>query len=143
MSALVRWIGIAAMTIFWSLPGRAQSVSVVTPLKWQCVQTMDAQFNVACRPMPANAPVELIEQIAVAGAMDTPTNATGLLPVAQRGAAEVYSTPAWLIPLHVAPSDAAHVQLLLESVLCGAQSQCWVSYGTRSNDAASMTVAGR
>lgn len=146
MSALVRCIGIAIVAIFWSFPGQAQSVAVVEPLKWHCVQTMDAQFNVACRPLPADAPIDLIELIestAVAAAIVTPPNATGLVPVAQRGAAEVYSAPAWLIPLHVAPSDAAHVQLLLESVLCGAQSHCWVSYGTRSNDAASMTLAGR
>jgi hypothetical protein len=136
-------LGTAAAAFLIALQVQAQSVAGVTPLKWRCVQTLDAQFNVACRPDAARTPVEPVAPSNTEAVMDTAPRALGLLPVAQRGAAEVFSTPAWLIPLHVAPVDTAHVQLLLESVLCGAQSQCKVTYDVQSSGAVTITLAGR
>lgn len=136
-------LSFGAVAFVLAFPVQAEFVTDTIPLMWQCIQTVDAQFNVACRPMQAATSFELDERIPTEAGRDKPPAASGLQPVAQRGAAEVFSAPAWLIPLHVAPADAAHVQLLLESVLCGAQLQCRVTYSKQTGIAVPVTLAGR
>lgn len=93
-------------------------------LRWQCMQRSDAQHSVACLPtwaMAGRADMSLVA---------TPSRpGPEMRPVAERGAAEVFSADAWIVPLHAAPTDPARVAALLQSVLCGRQPDCRVSYG--------------
>lgn len=121
-----------------STPALAQAPSQARVLAWHCLQQDDAAFHVLCVPRmwPAHAPEAATE-------VNPPGVNVNMLPVAQRGDAEVMSTQAWRIPLHVRPSDPAHVTVLLQSVLCGKRSQCEVSYGASGSLSKGLLTASR
>lgn len=99
-------------------------------LSWDCVQESDDRFHVRCVPRLLNtepsAPV----------AFDYPlqerpgelVRARDLRPVAHRSEAEVFSVPAWRVPLYAPPLDDSFVIVLLRSVLCGKAAGCEVNY---------------
>lgn len=130
-------LSLSASCILSPLPAAAQEASVTKALAWHCTQEMDAAFHVLCVP-----------RIAEAGSPAAPDAPPGvslnLMPVAQRGDAEVMSADAWRIPLHVRPGDPVFVTTLLKSVLCGKRAACDVSYdGVRREGRPTSTVAAR
>lgn len=110
------------------------------PLVWNCVQEYDASFHVLCMPRLAGKAATGLH--ADGSGEDSSDDAaptprwTNMTPVAQRGDAEVMSTQAWRVPLHVAPRDMTKVGALLESALCGKRDHCSVRYAGRPTQVA-------
>ena len=106
----------------------ASAADVEPTLSWRCVQQFDDSFHVRC--VPSSSPG--------AGTLDEVRANLPLerLPVAERGRAEIHSTEAWLVPLHVPPSDSGLVEELLRSVLCGKHSACKVDYSSHGRTTA-------
>jgi hypothetical protein len=110
-----------------SAPTRTAAQNHFPPaaLTWRCTQGFDASYHVLCLP-DAGAPAA--RSISVAEPAPRSGAAADLVPVAERGIAEVFSADAWRVPLHSAPVDPVRVQALLESALCGKRSSCAVRY---------------
>ena len=110
-----------------------------TGIVWTCSQEHDAYFHVSCVPQHARvrneaAPAdslrerELARGEAAARQSNPAFHGHDMRPVAARGEPEVFSTRAWRVPLYSQPGKPAAVAGLLESVLCGAESNCTVTY---------------
>lgn len=99
---------------------------------WHCVQQRDASYHVACSPqaIESGSAEHPSSAVAASTSADPPATFMGrdMRPVATRGGVEVFSAPAWRVPLHAPPSDKAAVAQLLDAVLCGNASACGVSY---------------
>ncbi len=125
----------AGLAVSATAADRPQAAAIA----WHCSQEADASFQVLCVPRQADADTAT----AVPAPPVTPGTAgvtpfADMRPVAQRGDAEVFSAPAWRIPLHARPTDIDMVRQLLKSVLCGTHPACGVSY-----DNERVRVAGR
>ena len=129
--------GLLAAVCLLPLSAVAQEAAAPNVLAWHCVQESDAAFHVLCVPRMGGS--ENISRNTVAATAHGVN--LNLLPVAQRGDAEVMSADAWRIPLHVRPSDTSFVTTLLKSVLCGKHVACAVSYGAHEHEAAPMRTA--
>lgn len=108
-------------------------------IAWHCTQETDASFHVLC--IPRHADVDTAHAAPAPSARPSTAGVAtfaDMRPVAQRGDAEVFSAPAWRLPLHARPTDRDTVQQLLKSVLCGSHPACRVSY-----DNEGFRVAGR
>lgn len=115
----------------------AQDVAAAPALAWRCVQQTDAAFHVLCVPrMQVGASPHLDATPAMRPGVNV-----NMLPVAQRGDAEVMSADAWRIPLHVQPRDPQLVAQLLKSVLCGTRAACDVQYGAQGHEGAALLTA--
>ncbi|MDO9092337.1 MAG: hypothetical protein Q8R98_26860 [Rubrivivax sp.] len=114
--------GIAASA---AAAGQPQAAAIA----WHCTQEADASFHVLCVPRQAEAGAPDAAPAATAAPGTAGLAAfADMRPVAQRGDTEVYSAPAWRVPLHARPTDIDMVQQLLKSVLCGTHPSCRVSY---------------
>ena len=99
-------------------------------LYWDCAQQFDDMYHVRCVPRRQDMP-ELAPTAAAFPGEDRRPGGGGTRdarPVAQRGDAEVFSMPAWNVPLYSLPIDAPFVAELLRSVLCGRAPACKVDY---------------
>ena len=130
---------LGATCVMGSLVAGAQGLDAIPGIQWRCVQEQDEDFHILCVPQPlrrnegapspgagaGNAPVP---DLSSRGAEPLPQG-RDLRPLALRGAEEVFSTPAWRLPLYKRPSNPLEVGRLLEAVLCGGVPRCTVSYG--------------
>lgn len=107
----------------------AQSMTRSGAVQWHCVQELDAGYHVTCVPSSTTQPRESHPtSIDPGDVVNRIVAGPDMRPVTERGHTEVFSTDAWRVPLHAAPSDVAMVNALLVSVLCGRHPACRVDY---------------
>jgi hypothetical protein len=125
---------VQTITIF-ALPAAAAAAeparSVPPAIAWHCVQEFDEAFHVLCVPRAVEPDDARAVAVPVSLPATGPAPSADMRPVAQRGDAEVFSAPAWRVPLHLAPTDRRLVDQLLTSVLCGTRPACSADYENR------------
>lgn len=108
-------------------------------IAWHCTQEADAAFHILCVPRQSDMATAAPPFVPTATARTGGASSLAeMRPVAQRGDAEVFSAPAWRLPLHSRPTDGEMVRQLLKSVLCGTHPACSVNYANEG-----LRVAGR